>query len=115
MDKAGPAGTAVLFAEEGIGADVWARDAEAAGPFMGVTYKEGDRVRVTPRSRVKGYEPGDRGYVVDGPRTLPDGTEPYYLVVMERDGWSRRVPFDADEIEADVRSEGGTPAEGVQP
>jgi hypothetical protein len=80
---------------------------------MGVILKVGDRVRVTSRSRVKGYKPGDRGQVVDGPKTLPDRTEPYYLVVLERDRWLRTVPFDAGEIEADVRLEEGVQAEGI--
>jgi hypothetical protein len=82
---------------------------------MSVTLKVGDRVRVTARSRVKGYEPGDKGHVVRGPKTLPDCTEPYYLVVMDRDSWSRTVPFDADEIEADVRPKAGVQVEGTQP
>jgi hypothetical protein len=82
---------------------------------MSDTLKIGDRVRVTPQSRVKGYEPGDNGNVVHGPKTLPDCTGPYYLVAMERDRWSRRVPFDADEIEADVRLEDGVLAEDITP
>jgi len=82
---------------------------------MSDTLKIGDRVRVTPQSRVKGYEPGDNGNVVHGPKTLPDCTEPYYLVVMDRDSWSRTVPFDADEIEADVRPKAGVQVEGTQP
>jgi hypothetical protein len=82
---------------------------------MSVTLKFGDRVRVTIRSRVKGYEPGDKGHVVEGPKTLPDSTEPYYLVAMDRDRWSRTVPFDADEIEADVCLEAGVQVEDTLP
>ena len=82
---------------------------------MSITLKIGDRVRVTPQSRVKGYEPGDKGQVVDGPKTLPGGTEPYYLVVLKRDGGSRTVPFNADEIELDVRCEDGVPDEDIHP
>jgi hypothetical protein len=82
---------------------------------MGVTLNVGDRVRVTSRSRVKGYQPGDKGQVVDGPKTLPGRTEPYYLVVLERDGGARTVPFDADEIELDVRCEDGVQAEDMHP
>jgi hypothetical protein len=81
---------------------------------MSVTLKIGDRVRVTPQSRVKGYEPGDKGNVVHGPKTLPDRTEQYYLVAMERDRWSRTVPFDADEIVADVCLEAGVQVEDTQ-
>ena len=81
---------------------------------MSVTLKVGDRVRVTARSRVKGYEPGDKGHVVRGPKTLPDCTEPYYLVVMDRDSWSRTVPFDADEVEADVSLVDGVQAQVVR-
>ena len=53
--------------------------------------------------------------MADGPKSLPDGTQPYYLVVMDRDDWSRTVPFDADEIEADVRPKAGVQVEGTQP
>jgi hypothetical protein len=82
---------------------------------MSVTLRVGDRVRVTIRSRVKGYEPGDKGHVVEGPKTLPDSTQPYYLVAMDRDSWSRTVPFDADEIEAAVRLEAGVQVEDTLP
>jgi hypothetical protein len=82
---------------------------------MSITLKIGDRVRVTPHSWVKGYEPGDKGHVVNGPRTLPDCTEQYYLVAMDRDRWSRTVPFNADEVEADVHLEEGVKAEGIHP
>ena len=82
---------------------------------MSITLKVGDRVRVTCQSRVKGYEPGVKGHVVHGPKTLPDCTEPYFLVVMDRDRWPRTVPFDADEIEADVSLVHAVQAEGVRP
>ena len=82
---------------------------------MSVTLKVGDRVRVTARNRVKGYQPGDKGQVVDGPKTLPDRMEPYYLVVLERDGGLRTVPFDAGEIEADLQLVDGVQAEDITP
>ena len=52
--------------------------------------------------------------MADGPKSLPDGTQPYYLVVMDRDDWSRTVPFDADEVEADVSLVDGVQAQVVR-
>jgi hypothetical protein len=67
---------------------------------MSAPLKVGDIVRVTRRNRVPGYSPGDKGWVAAGPKFLPGRAVPYYLVAMERDGWSRTVPFDEGEIVA---------------
>jgi hypothetical protein len=74
-------------------------DAEVAA--MSRTLNAGDRVRVTVRNRVPGYQPGDKGTVLRGPKS-PDGDPPYYIVVMDKDGLGRTgVVFAVDEVEPD--------------
>ena len=62
----------------------------------------GDRVRVTGRNRLAGYQPGDKGTVVRGPSTATITGERYYTVTMDRDGPDATgVVFAEDEIEPD--------------
>jgi hypothetical protein len=49
-----------------------------------------------------GYSPGDKGTILEGPKTLPGHLEPFYLVVMDTDGTVRTIPFNAEEIEPDL-------------
>jgi hypothetical protein len=68
---------------------------------MSRTLQAGDRVRVTVRNRVPGYQPGDKGTLLRGPRTA-DGDPPYYIVMMDKDGLQGTgIVFAADEIEPD--------------
>jgi hypothetical protein len=70
---------------------------------MGPELKLGDRVRVTSRSRVKGYQPGEKGTVLEGPATYAGASERSYVVAMDKDGpASTSTVFTADEIEADT-------------
>ena len=63
----------------------------------------GDRVRVTPRNRVAGYQPGDMGTVVRGASTATITGERYYTVFMDKDEPDATgVVFAEDEIEPDV-------------
>jgi hypothetical protein len=65
--------------------------------------KMGDRVRVTPGSRVKGYQPGDKGVVLEGPTVYAGASDTSYVVAMDKDGpGSTSTVFSADEIEPDV-------------
>jgi hypothetical protein len=61
----------------------------------------GDRVRLTKRNRLGGYQPGDKGTVIRVPKAAP-GSQPYYIVAMDRDGATGTgVLFTEDEIEPD--------------
>jgi hypothetical protein len=64
--------------------------------------KPGDRVRVTRRSRMRDYHPGDKGVVVRELEAGPHGTR-YFLVKMDKSDLAQtgRV-FIRDEIEPDV-------------
>ena len=63
----------------------------------------GDRVRVTPRNRVAGYQPGDMGTVVRGASTATITGERYYTVIMDKDEPDATgVVFAEDEIEPDT-------------
>ncbi len=65
--------------------------------------KMGDRVRVTARSRVKGYQPGDKGVVLEGPTVYAGAGDTSYVVAMGKDGPGvTSTIFSADEIESDV-------------
>ena len=60
----------------------------------------GDRVRVTTRTAVPDYLPGDKGTVLRGPE-LSDGGVPAYLVAMDYSAGKGVVLFTEDEIEVD--------------
>jgi hypothetical protein len=63
--------------------------------------KAGQRVRVTSRSRIAGYQPGDKGTVLRASVSAATG-ERYYSVVMDRDSPDATgVVFAEEEIEAD--------------
>jgi hypothetical protein len=69
---------------------------------MSQDLKPGDRVRVTGRSRTKGYRAGDKGTVLEGPADQAGAGEKSYVVAMDRDGpSSTSVVLGADEIEPD--------------
>jgi hypothetical protein len=63
--------------------------------------KVGDRVRVTVRCRLAGYEVGAKGRILWGPHVHSDGRS-YYLVAMEISMTGRPVIFAEEEIEPDV-------------
>lgn len=68
---------------------------------MPLPLKVGDRVRLTKRNRLAGYQPGDKGTVIRVPKAAPGG-QPYYIVAMDRDGpTGTGVLFTEDEIEPD--------------
>jgi hypothetical protein len=74
----------------------------AWNPAMSRKLKLGDRVRVTWKSRVVGYSPGDKGTVRAGPMILHGQALTFYLVMMDRDDQPRAIPFNADEVEPDT-------------
>jgi hypothetical protein len=69
---------------------------------MGREFMKGDRVRVTVRSRLRGYELGDAGEVLTGPEFLPRDRRRYYLVMMFKWGHLSPAVFAEEEIEPDV-------------
>ena len=73
---------------------------------MGREFMKGDRVRVTVRSRLRGYELGDAGEVLTGPEFLPRDRRRYYLVLMSKGGHLCPAVFADHEIKADL--DGGT-------
>jgi hypothetical protein len=64
--------------------------------------KPGDRVRVTDRNRVQGYQAGDKGMVQTLANIPAIGDQLHYEVAMDRDGGVTRAVFTAEEIELDV-------------
>ena len=69
-------------------------------PVVRSHLQKGDRVRVTGRNRMYGYQPGDKGTIVREAIRAPTGTR-YYLVAMEKDDPAHTgVVFNAEEIEA---------------
>jgi hypothetical protein len=62
----------------------------------------GDRVRVTERNRVQGYESGDKGMVQALVSIPAIGDQLHYQVAMDKDGGVTRSVFTAEEIEWDV-------------
>jgi hypothetical protein len=61
--------------------------------------KPGDRVRVTTRNRLFGYQPGDQATVLRQVAADPSGIL-YYLVAPDKDGPARMVAvFTSEEIE----------------
>ena len=70
---------------------------------MGRPLQISDRVRVTLRNRIAGYQPGDKGTVVRGASTATITGERYYTVIMDKDEPDATgVVFAEDEIEQDV-------------
>ena len=64
--------------------------------------KPGDRVRVTERNQVQGYQAGEKG-MVQAVASIPAiGDQLHYQVAMDRDGGVSRAVFTAEEIELDV-------------
>jgi hypothetical protein len=62
--------------------------------------KVGDRVRVSQRSHVRGYQPGDQGTVLEGPTSYTGDAPQTYVVAMDKDGPGHTsIIFGADEIE----------------
>jgi hypothetical protein len=62
----------------------------------------GDRIRVTIRNRMAGYQPGDKGTVLRVATSATTG-ERYYTVAMDKDNLTMSgAVFTEDEIEADV-------------
>jgi hypothetical protein len=69
---------------------------------MSPELKVGDRVRVSVRNRMHGYQTGERGTVVRQLVAGPSGTC-YYLVAMDEDDPAKTgVVFTNDEIELDL-------------
>jgi hypothetical protein len=60
----------------------------------------GDRVHVTTKRPVYGYQPGCKGTVRSGPETDKTG-KTYYSVTMDKDGAEDATFFLRDEIERD--------------
>ena len=82
--------------------------------------KRGDRVRVSDRNRVQGYQAGDTGMVQAVANIPAIGDQLHYEVAMDRDGGVTRAVFTAEEIELDVglirgRAEVTIRSEGSQP
>jgi hypothetical protein len=69
---------------------------------MGDQLKPGDRVRVTDRNGVQGYEAGDKGMVRAVASIPAIGDQLHYQVAMDKDGGVTRSVFTAEEIELDV-------------
>jgi hypothetical protein len=98
MDDDGPRPT-VFTAEE---IEPEAALAQEMPPVVCLDLKKGDRVRVTGRSRMYGYQPGDRGTIVREAVRAPSGTR-YYLVAMDKDNPAHAgVVFAEGEIEPDA-------------
>jgi hypothetical protein len=64
--------------------------------------KPGDRVRLTAKCHMHGYQAGDKGTVTFGPMDSAEGLRDYH-VEMDKDGASKTTPiFSEDEIEPDL-------------
>jgi len=76
--------------------------AQEMPPVVCSDLKRGDRVRVTGRNRMYGYQPGDKGTIVREAVRAPSGTR-YYLVAMDEDNPAHAgVVFAEREIEPDA-------------
>ena len=76
--------------------------AQEMPPVVCSDLKRGDRVRVTGRNRMYGYQPGDKGTVLRDVVTGPSGTC-YFVVAMDKDQPDASgIVFADDEIEPDV-------------
>ena len=62
----------------------------------------GDRMRMSARSRVEDYPPGEKGVVRGGPKNSARSGVVYYLVAMDKDSPGQTTVFNAEEIEPDV-------------
>ena len=72
--------------------------------------KPGQRVRVTVRNRMAGYQPGDKGTVMREVADGPSGTR-YYVVAMDKDdpikrAWSSPTMRSRPTCDRGVRSRG---------
>ena len=75
--------------------------AQETPPVVCSDLKKGDRVRVTGRNRMYGYQPGDKGTIVREAVRASSVTR-YYLVAMDKDNLANAgVVFNAEEIEED--------------
>jgi hypothetical protein len=63
----------------------------------------GARFRVSESYREPNYSAGEKGRVLDGPKTSSVNGTLYYVVAMDKDAGSRTI-FLADEIEAEVEA-----------
>jgi hypothetical protein len=70
------------------------------GLLMRDELRPGERIRLTPRVRVRGYCPGDRGIVLSGYQATEAGWRSYY-VRMEGQSLGAWTLFAAEEIERD--------------
>ena len=61
----------------------------------------GDRMRMSLRSRVQDYPPGEKGVVRGGPKNSARSGVVYYLVAMDKDDSGQTTIFNAEEIEPD--------------
>jgi hypothetical protein len=66
---------------------------------MSTDLKPGDRVRLTNKIRVPGFQAGDRGRILRGPKVVRE--IPYYLVEMAPPSQGATFLFARDEIEPD--------------
>ena len=65
--------------------------------------KRGDRVSVTARRRVEGYQPGDKGVVLEAPAVYAGASDTSYVVAMDKGGpGNTSTVFAADDIEPDL-------------
>lgn len=64
--------------------------------------KPGDRIRISTNFPQPGYQPGDKGTVLNGPILRGNG-QPYYIVAMDAASrYTDRAILSADEIEPDA-------------
>ena len=60
-------------------------------------------MRVTARSRVEGYRPGDKGVAMEGPAVYAGASDTSYVVAMDKGGpGSTSTVYSAEDIEPDV-------------
>ena len=64
----------------------------------------GARFRVTERYCEPNYSAGEKGRVLDGPKTSSVNGTLSYVVAMDKDVAGRRIVVFADEIEAEVEA-----------
>ncbi len=69
---------------------------------MNSELKTGDRVRVTARNRMAGYQPGDRGTVLRASTSALYGERDYTVAMDKDDLAASGAVFTESEIEADL-------------